>query len=487
MEANHEKINNDTKGNFVTPSEESELKINPKDPRLLDTIARKYKVRIVGEEKNIKTLVCCLVSKNLPKQYRLSVIISNQSSTGKSHLLNIVLEAFRNADNDEVIDYTDFTEAHFKRSQHNVNGKIIKLEQLERRNENGQLSFQRLKHLLSEGRLKFGLVDKNKKGQNKATDFEIVGVPIIVTTATEFSIDSETANRFLMMQLDESDNQTDKIIDHTLSKYSQLESNEQWQENLEDLSKFFKNLRKMAQHVDGIVIPFAHKLKDIIPKNLEIRRDLPKILNLTCIIAFIHGLNRPHLRDENGRNFFNDQWGKTEKEYTYQIIALPEDFIEAVEIAGATLNQTINKSSQKLMEVHRLLKKKYDEKIGEELGITVLELAPLVGLSENRTREYLKELVEKGFAYKDESEKIYKYCPTEKKFSQLNPSNIIFSKEELQDWIKDQIRGKEDRFSVVMPCDDENERNPPNLDTESEQTTNDFLSRGIVDSSWDKT
>ena len=65
MSIQHEKPNKGTEQQIVLKSKGFECKINPKDLKLLDTIARKYSTRIVGEEKNIKTLVCCLVSKAL--------------------------------------------------------------------------------------------------------------------------------------------------------------------------------------------------------------------------------------------------------------------------------------------------------------------------------------------------------------------------------------------------------------------------------------
>jgi predicted transcriptional regulator len=466
----HEKIPDNTKIEIVPKYDDSTNKINPKDLKLLDTIARRYSSKIVGEPKNIKTLVCCFVSKDLPKEYRLSTIIANNSSTGKSYMLNNVLAPFH----DDLVDYTDFTEAHFKRTQKFVDGKIIKLEQLERTNENQQLSMQRLKHLLSEGRLKFGVVDKSEKGENQARDFEIVGFPIFVTTVTKFEIDSETANRVFMMQLDESENQTEKIIEHTLNKYSKLGVNESWEQDKEELEQFFKKLKDMAHHVDGISIPFANKLKSIIPKNLEIRRDLTKILNLTCVIAFIHGLNRPYILDKNGKNFIKDQYGNTENEPTYRIIAKPEDFIEALEIGGQTIRQTINKSSLKMMEIQALLKKLYNEKIGKvEQAVTVKEIMKPSNLSENRAREYLNELVDKGFAIKDDNQREHKYSPTDRKFSDLNPESIIFSEAEFQSWIKTEVEPYGDRYSLVgsWNSDSDTQRNQITNETNQKDTT----------------
>lgn len=446
----HEKVTDTTETGFVSQNQELTNKINPKDPKLLDTIARKYSSKIVGESNNVKTLICCFVSKDLPKKFRLSAIISNSSSTGKSYLLNNVLRPFKN----DLIDYTDFTEAHFKRSQHNVDGKIIKLEQLERVNDDKQLSIQRLKHLLTEGVLKFGCVDKGEKGENTPKDFVVSGYPVFVTTATKFDIDSETANRVFMMELDESDAQTERIIKYTLSDYSKIQANDEWESNIEELIIFFNQLKKMAQHTEGILIPFADKLDSIIPKHLEIRRDLAKILNLTCVIAFIHGLNRPYLRDNNPKHFLTDSFGSAGKEYTYWIIAKPEDFVEALEIAGQTIKQTINKTSVKQMQLLALVKKLYSENcVLQSRGVTVKDVVKASGYSENRAREHLNWLSNNGFLTRDDITKEHQYFPTEKKFSDLEATSIDCTSEEFDRWLKIELESLGERYSLVGSWD----------------------------------
>ena len=442
-----------TKKQIVPNNEVSTPRIDSKDPKLLDTMARQY-TSVVGEIKNIKTLLCCLISKDLPKRYRNSVIISNQSSTGKSYLLNKVLEPFKD-DNNTVLDFTDMTEAYVKRSLHDVNGKIIKIEQLESRNDKGQLSFHKLKHLLSEGRLRFGQYDSDETDKSKRVkEFEVIGIPIIVTTATEFEIDSETQNRFFMMQLDESEEQTTRIIDHTLSIYNSLDLDEAYKKQTEQLQKFYTQLAKMARRTKGILIPFTDKIKPLLPKNLEMRRDLDKILNLTCIIAFIHAQNRD--RFVTTKDMLVDQWGKTESSEFYYIIAKPEDFVEAIEIAGDTIKQTLNKSSHKLMAMHALLRKLHGEKaLEEEQGVTVRELKGPSNLSENRVREILNVLVNRGFAFIDDADREYKYYPEDKRFSELSPDNIEFSDKEYQEWIEKTNK----TYTFVPSCDSKGVQN----------------------------
>jgi len=428
-------------------------KLDPKDPRILDTIARQYGNKIMGLQNETKTLICCLLSKNLPKQYRMSVIISNQSSTGKSYLLNTVLEPFRIPNNqlsNPIIDYTDFTEAHFKRSQTDVDGKIIKIEQLERRDEKGLLSLQKLKHLLSEGRLKFGNVDNNIDGTRSPKDFEITGTPVIVTTTTEFKIDSETANRFLMMQLDESEEQTGRIINYTLQQYSSIRNNTH-ENSVEELRNLFLHYKELAHHMDEIVIPFAEKIYKVIPRTLEMRRDLKKILNLTCVIAFVHASHRDRFVSKKPKHFFTGEGIESKPENTYIIVARPDDLKIALEIAGGSIRQTINKSSQKLMEIDFILRELFNKKQLDSEGITVKEISEKSGLSDNRAREHLNDLCEKGYAGKDTSNKIHTYYPKEKKFSELEISEIEYSKTEYDEWVSSQLK-LDEQYSFVPSC-----------------------------------
>ena len=82
MSSSHNKTGHDTISEIVPSLAKSTPKIDSKDAKLLDTMAQRY-TSVVGEQKNIKTLLCCLISKDLTKKYRNTVIISNTSSTGK--------------------------------------------------------------------------------------------------------------------------------------------------------------------------------------------------------------------------------------------------------------------------------------------------------------------------------------------------------------------------------------------------------------------
>jgi len=206
---------------------------------------------------------------------------------------------------------------------------------------------------------------------------------------------------------------------------------------MEELRTYFRQLKDSAHHIEDIVIPFADKITPMLPRNLEMRRDLNKIIALTCIVAFIHGVNRDHFRNEKPKQFIQDQWSVTD-EYTYVLIATPEDFIEAMEIASDTIKRTINKASQSLMATNAALKELYNKnKIDEESsGILIKDVMQKTGQSESSVRSLLNQLCEKGFAWMDDAQRPFKYYPIDKKFSELDANNIIFSDEEYSQWVK---------------------------------------------------
>ncbi len=425
-----------------------ETKYDVKSSSILSEIAKGYSSRIVGEENNVKLLWCACISKDLPKEYRLSAIITSPSSAGKSNLLNTILTPFK----DDVIDYTDYTPAFLQRQEMNMNGKIFKMEQMERTNDKHQVGLSNLKFLLSEGKLRMGLVDNNDKGKKEPRTLEVNGIPVFLSTSTNYSIDPESLNRTLLMQVDETEEQTKLIMEHIVKRYSTLRINDAWEKELLELKNLAKLYKGLAHEITDVMIPFGTKLLKRIPTtNLTIRRDLAKILNLTNVITFIHASNRIRIRDNEGKDFLVDQWGNTEKNYTYALVAEPSDFKEAFEIAGQTIKQTINKINEASMKIYDVFLIANKENDGN--GATIKDLAKLCRLSDNRTRELMKQLVDSGFLIREKQKSIreYTYFPSGKQFEEISTEDIEFTKEELEEWLKNQTELHPNRLEVVYP------------------------------------
>ena len=88
-----------------------------------------------------------------------------------------------------------------------------------------------LKHQLSEGKLKIGLSERDTDGKWKPKELEIRGIPVFISTTTNPNIDSETLNRMILMQIDETEIQTEKITSFTFVDIFTV--NITWTANLE--------------------------------------------------------------------------------------------------------------------------------------------------------------------------------------------------------------------------------------------------------------
>jgi len=404
---------------------------------ILEKIVTLYSSKIKGEEHNIKFLYCVCLSKDLPRDYRLHAIIQSQSSAGKSNLLNTILEAFT----DSVLDFTEFTNAFINRSQSNYDGYIFKLEQMEKTNDDKHLTLGNLKPLLSEGKLRIGLIDKDNKGKNIPKTLEVDGIPVFITTSTKYNIDQESLNRTFLMQVDESKEQTERIIDHVLDKYSNINYDSNWQKNKSELIEITKTYSDIAKQLEGIFIPFKEKIRDVIPSELlTIRRDLSKILNLTCVIAFLNFTKRrlipcsEEVRLASKTPYFYHNLN-AEPLNRYYLIAEPDDFKEALKIGGEAIEQTLNKMNQSSKAVYDIFVELYKE---EPDGITNKDIADKSTLSQNRIGEVMKQLYEMGYANRKKEGKEYHYFTTTKKFENIKFNEIVFTESELESWLESQ-------------------------------------------------
>lgn len=367
----------------------------------------------------------------MPRDYRLHVIITSQSSAGKSNLVNTILEPFK----EDVLDFTEYTSAFLNRSENDMDGLIFKMEQMEKTNDKKQVSLGTMKFMLSEGKMRIGLVDKNEKGKNTPKILEVNGIPVFISTSTNYNLDPETINRTFQMQVDESEEQTKRIINHVLDKYSSINHGTIWEDNLQKLYEISQIYKEIAKQFKGIYIPFSDKIRDMIPSvNLTMRRDLPKILNLTCVIAFLHFTKRKKIPFDGGQYFYDDL--EAHKMSSYYLIAEPEDFKQALNIGGETIQQTLNKINSSSMEIYKIFMSLFNE--DPLRGVTVSEVAKKANKSQNRTGELLKQLFDMGFLSRNKEGKEFRYFPTEKKFENIQVEDIEFSEEELNLWLDSQ-------------------------------------------------
>lgn len=190
-----------------------------KDPKLLEKINKEFSKFIVDEEETRKSIFVCGCGsfvKNLTSTF--NVFISGESSAGKSWVVKNVLSIFPDKIYSKETYRTKITANAFT-YWHNSNvepewtwdGKVLYLEDV----GNDILNSNVFKVMISEGSIATIVGRKKGKGYElPATfDIEIIGKPIVFITTASGTPVEEIKNRFIMFSLDESEEQTKKIME----------------------------------------------------------------------------------------------------------------------------------------------------------------------------------------------------------------------------------------------------------------------------------
>lgn len=423
-----------------------DLKFDLLDPNLLDKIADSFNEKIIGETNNKKILFLACMSKDLPQENRISAMISSSSSAGKSNITNRILDAF----SDDVIEYTQFTDSFYMRKLGNtsLDGKIIKIEQMEKENKEGQADMFRLKHQLSEGKTKTGLSERNEEGKWEAKDMIVDGYPVFISTTTNPEIQIETINRLFLIELDESKEQTARITKQVLSQYSTLKKQNTWGIQINEIKKLTAIYKKRAREIKSVIIPYGPKLEKLFQNaNMELRRDLKKILNLTCVIAFSHFARRKALAEvvTVPKDSFEVQ-----KEYHYHLIADVEDFEEAIKIGKDVIRQTMNKVNSTTIQIIEIVKQL--DKLSDGNGCEISQISNEMGYSQNRMRELMKQGIEAGLVLTKRNEhNKYSYFPSAKPIQTVLDNSVEFTDSEFDEWLESITSEQGHKYELKEP------------------------------------
>jgi len=264
------------KSSEVTTTEDlEEAKKLLREPQLLDKIVSYLNQSYIGrgKEKRLLYLISLFTKLNLSTL----VIITGESSSGKSSLIDTVLSAFP----DEVkLTYTATSERFFLYLNQPLHGKMLTIYEI-----NGATALPFLKTFVSEGKASIGTVIK-RKGELQPVEIQkdTTGLVIFTTTTNPIVEDKETSNRGFIVNLET----TPELIREILLKKRFLKKQD---------FKVLQLLYKMLEPGE-VEIPFEHFLAKVLPvgKN-RILRDYDKIIGLIKASALLHQFQREKTPD----------------------------------------------------------------------------------------------------------------------------------------------------------------------------------------------
>ena len=328
---------------------------------------------IVGETQNAKLLYLCLTSRVLAKP--VSVVVSAQSSTGKSYLAESVLKFFPA---ESYFDFSSMSEKALCYFRAPLSNKFIFIHEAPGMEEDYQNYLIRV--LLSEGKIKYWAVEKQPDGTFDTTMKHIEGPTALLSTTTKFSLNIENMTRVQFITCDDSVEQTVRVL-----KFTAEESHPKI-----DFLPWHALQNYIAAGAHDVTIPFLGYIADNLPPyDVRLRRDISVLKALISTSAILHRETRS--RDSQGN-----------------IIANIKDYRNVYEIfndvLSVGLNQKLKKHLKPTLELAaRVIKeKRYLADEEKDVIFTVQDISTLAkqdgNVATERTyRTHINELVSLGY------------------------------------------------------------------------------------------
>jgi DNA primase len=328
---------------------------------------------IVGEANS--RLLLFIIASSYKTKHPLHAIVQGSSGSGKTHLISKIADIIPQED---VLRFTRITESSlYNWGEYELVNKMLVIEDLDGLKEEAMFA---MRELISNQRLSSSVSIKDKKGNIKSTKKEVKGVFSSLSATTKGEIYEDNMSRSFLLAVDESQDQTDKIINYQ-NKRIAGEINESQQEKAKELLQ--KIIR--ALKVEEVQNPYATQIQ--LPENVHKKRRLNEMFQ--SIIKQITIINQYQRRTQNNR-----------------IVTEIIDIENAVEILFESIILKIDELDGSLRQFFEKLKKKFKTD-----DFTRFEAMEATGFKKTQLQYYINQLVQleyikqyghgnKGYKYK---------------------------------------------------------------------------------------
>ena len=238
---------------------------------------------IAGEKTNVLVGYLAAVSRLLDRP--IMIILQSSSSAGKTTLMDAIL-AF--IPPERRVKYSAMTgQALFYMGGADLAHKILAIVE----EEGAEKASYALKLLQSEGELRIASTGKDPHtGRMEAQEYHLQGPVMIFLTTTNHTINDELQNRALILTVDESREQTERI--HALQREARTEAGLERRAKRDELLALHRAAQTLLQPLP-VFNPFASQLR-FLSDRLRTRRDHEKYLLLidSLTLLFQHQRER---------------------------------------------------------------------------------------------------------------------------------------------------------------------------------------------------
>ena len=370
---------------LMKPGERAEAEAFGKSPTLFaDILADCEKRGLMGEQNNVHLLYVAMTSRK--RDVPLSVLILSSSGSGKTALQDAVL-AF--CPPEDLVKLTALSgKALFYKDRLSLKHKVLALEE----GDGVQEAMYAIRNLISAGELVSESTIKDlATGRLTTMENKVEGPSSVCFTTTKPDVDPETKSRFWVTSIDESRDQTRKILD--FQRRQHLSDGLITSPEIEAVLRKHRNFQRLLKPV-AVKNPYAAQLS-YGDDRLQGRRDQPKYLNLIKAIAF--------LRQMQKEIFYENRDGAA----VAYVKADPDDIVLANrlahEIMGHSLDELSRPGSDLLMQLEELAKERLKPLLKEspdskarttDFSFSRRDIREFTGWSNTRLHVHLKELVD---------------------------------------------------------------------------------------------
>jgi DNA primase catalytic core len=331
----------DTKEHYrMTDDEEKEALEFLKDPHLIERIKDDIEAcGFVGDEVNKIIAYLIATSRKLLKP--LSAIIISQSSSGKSHLMEVIASLMPD---EEIEFYSRITpQSLYYMGKDDLRHKLLIVDERSG-SEEADYAVRTLqtRHKLT---LAYPVKDPNT-GRMKTVSCEMMGPISFMESSTKESINPENTSRSFQLYLDESEEQTKRI--HEYQKL--LRSLDGWKliDKRSSIIRIHKNAQRLLRPIK-IINPFIDKIR--FPTQwMRARRDQDRFLSLIEAVTFLYQYQRPIKTDSRDKIY---------------IESTIKDYCVAYNLASTALLDTFSDLSGSLKGFYSSLEQTIKEKSNE--------------------------------------------------------------------------------------------------------------------------
>jgi DNA primase catalytic core len=369
----------------MSPREREEALALLKDPNLLGRVlADLERLGCVGEREALALGYLGVVSRLLDKP--LGLLILARSGAGKSTVQDAVTDL---VPEESLVKYTRITgQALFYKEEDALVNKVLAIEE----EAGAESAAYAIRNLQSSQVLTIAATRTDPATGKLRTDAYRVKGPVFImlTTTNPDALDYETRNRFLEVTVDESHEQTARIL--------KAQRDEDTLEGLlrqaerERIMRLHQNAQRLLRPLK-VLNPFAGKLT-YPAHGLKMRREQKKYLTLLKAVALLHQYQRPVQRAERGGVSIEYV------EITKEDVATVNDIARAALRRG--LDELTSPGRSLYTEIRTILRARREElhkalapgKAAPEPAISRKELRAATGWTDWQLRVHLKELAD---------------------------------------------------------------------------------------------